>query len=63
MIATPWASSWMAAVTISSALRLWPRWMTSTPEAWSILRITLIAASWPSKRAAEVTIRMGCFLS
>jgi hypothetical protein len=39
----------IAVFTTSSTLRSWPRWITSTPVDWIILRIMLIAASWPSK--------------
>ena len=55
----PCASSWMAQSTISATERLWPRWMTSAPEACMRRRMTLIAASWPSKSDAAVTMRMG----
>ncbi len=53
----PCASSWIAQLTISSTDRLWPRWMTSHPEACRIRRMMLIDASWPSKRLAAVTKR------
>ena len=33
--------------------------MTSAPAAWISRRITLIAASWPSKSEAAVTKRSG----
>ncbi len=56
-MAIPWASSWMAAVTMLSTLRLWPRWMTSQPVAWMMRRMMLMAASWPSKSDAAVTMR------
>ncbi len=53
------ASSWMAARTMSSTLRLWPRWITSQPCAWIRRRMMLMAASWPSNRDAAVTKRSG----
>ena len=53
----PCTSSCSAAVTISSTERLWPRWITSAPEAWRIRRMMLIEASWPSNRLAAVTKR------
>ena len=40
-------------------MRLCPRWMTSAPDACMIRRMTLIAASCPSKSDAAVTMRMG----
>ena len=55
----PWASSCSAASTTSSTERLWPRWMTSAPDACSIRRMMLIEASWPSNSAAAVTKRTG----
>ena len=55
----PWASSWMAAVTMSSTERLWPRWTTSAPCACRIRRMMLIEASWPSNRLAAVMKRSG----
>ena len=57
----PCASSCSAAVTTSSTERLWPRWITSQPEAWRIRRMMLIDASWPSKSDAAVTKRILCF--
>ena len=53
----PWASSWIAQLTISSTDRLWPRWMTSQPDACRMRRMMLIDASWPSNRLAAVTKR------
>ena len=43
--AMPWASSWMAASTISATDLLCPRWITSAPCACSRRRMMLIAAS------------------
>ena len=54
-----WASSWMAAVTMSSTARLWPRWTTSAPCACRMRRMMLIEASWPSNRLAAVMKRSG----
>ena len=53
----PWASSWIAQLTISSTERLWPRWITSQPDAWRMRRMMLIDASWPSNSDAAVTKR------
>ena len=55
----PSASSWIAARTMSSTLRLWPRCMTSAPCACSRRRMMLIAASWPSNSEAALTKRSG----
>ena len=51
------ASSSRAAVTISSTLRLWPRWITSQPCPMSSRRTILMLASCPSNRLAAVTKR------
>ena len=56
----PWASSCSAQSTISSTERLWPRWITSQPEACRMRRMMLIDASWPSNRLAAVTKRTLC---
>ncbi len=56
-IAMPWASSWIAQLTISSTERLCPRWITSQPVACRMRRMMLIDASWPSKSEAAVTKR------
>ena len=56
----PCASSCSAAVTTSSTERLWPRWITSQPDACRIRRMMLIDASWPSKSDAAVTKRILC---
>jgi len=57
VMAMPCTSSWIAQLTISATDRLWPRWMTSAPDACMIRRITLMAASWPSNKDAAVTRR------
>ncbi len=59
VIATAWASSWIAARATSSAPLSCPRWMTSHPRDWNMRRKIPIAASWPSNIAAAVTIRSG----
>ncbi len=56
-IAMPWASSWIAQLTISSTDRLCPRWITSQPDACRMRRMMLIDASCPSKSDAAVTKR------
>src|SRR5882672_1769607 len=56
--AMPCTSSSSAAVATSSTERLWPRWMTSQPLAWSMRRTMLIEASCPSKSDAAVTKRI-----
>ena len=56
----PCTSSCSAAVTISSTERLCPRCTTSAPMPWRMRRMMLIAASWPSNRAAAVTKRTLC---
>ncbi len=55
----PWASSCIAASTISCTDRLWPRWITSAPWLCMMRRITLMDASWPSNRLVAVTKRSG----
>ena len=50
-----------AALTTSSTERLWPRWITSAPEACKMRRMMLIEASWPSNKLAAVTKRILCF--
>ncbi len=57
VMAMPWTSSWMAHSTISETERLCPRWITSAPDACMMRRITLMAASCPSKSEAAVTMR------
>ena len=59
--AMPCTSSCSAAVTISSTERLWPRWITSTPEDCRMRRMMLIEASWPSNSEVAVTKRTLCF--
>src|SRR5690606_30792824 len=56
--ATACTSSSMAASTISRAERLWPRWITSAPDAWRMRRKMLIDASWPSNSEVAVTKRI-----
>ncbi len=53
----PCASSCNAQSTISSTPRLWPRWITSQPDACRMRRMMLIDASWPSNSEAAVTNR------
>src|SRR5690606_28394969 len=60
LIATPWASSAIAAVTTSSTERLCPRWITSAPCDCRMRRMMLMEASCPSNRLAAVTNRTGC---
>ncbi len=50
-----WASSSTAASTMSTPLRLCPRWITSAPEDWRIRRKMLIEASCPSNSVVAVT--------
>ncbi len=57
----PCTSSCRAAVTTSSTLRLWPRWITSAPLPCRMRRMMLMAASCPSNRLAAVTKRTLCF--
>ena len=57
----PCTSSCSAASTTSFTERLWPRWITSAPEACRMRRMMLIDASWPSNRLAAVTKRILCF--
>src|SRR5690349_20665134 len=56
-MAMPCTSSWMAQRTISATERLCPRWITSAPADCMSRRMTLMAASWPSKRDAALTMR------
>ena len=53
----PCTSSCSAALTISCTERLWPKWMTSVPDACMIRRMMLTEASCPSKSAVAVTKR------
>ena len=57
VMAIPCTSSWIAQLTISATERLCPRWMTSAPDACMRRRMTLIAASCPSKSEAALTMR------
>ena len=55
-----WTSSSIAQFTTSSTDRSCPRWMISQPDRCRMRRMMLMAASWPSKREAAVTMRIGC---